>query len=42
MHVEQVVQIPFFQGLPAEALRQVAAELDRARAGTRADSHVAA
>jgi CRP-like cAMP-binding protein len=25
MHVEQVVQIPFFQGLPAEALRQVAA-----------------
>ena len=24
MHVEQVVQIPFFQGLPAEALRQVA------------------
>lgn len=26
MHVEQVVQIPFFQGLPAEALRQVAAE----------------
>ena len=26
MHVEQVVQIPFFQGLPAEALRQVAAD----------------
>jgi CRP-like cAMP-binding protein len=25
MRVEQVVQIPFFQGLPAEALRQVAA-----------------
>ena len=25
MHVEQVVQIPFFQGLPAEALRQIAA-----------------
>jgi CRP-like cAMP-binding protein len=25
MHVEQVVQIPFFQGLPAEALRRVAA-----------------
>jgi CRP-like cAMP-binding protein len=26
MHVEQVVQIPFFQGLPAEALRRVAAD----------------
>jgi CRP-like cAMP-binding protein len=26
MHVEQVVQIPFFQGLPADALRQVAAD----------------
>jgi CRP-like cAMP-binding protein len=26
MHVEQVVHIPFFQGLPAEALRQVAAD----------------
>lgn len=26
MRVEQVVQIPFFQGLPAEALRQVAAD----------------
>ena len=26
MHVEQVVQIPFFQGLPAEALRLVAAD----------------
>src|SRR4029453_5612269 len=26
MHVEQVVEIPFFQGLPAEALRQVAAD----------------
>jgi hypothetical protein len=25
MHVEQVVQIPFFQGLPAEALRRIAA-----------------
>jgi CRP-like cAMP-binding protein len=25
MRVEQVVQIPFFQGLPAEALRQLAA-----------------
>ncbi|MGB7840025.1 MAG: cyclic nucleotide-binding domain-containing protein, partial [Terrimicrobiaceae bacterium] len=24
--VEQVVQIPFFQGLPAEALRELAAE----------------
>jgi CRP-like cAMP-binding protein len=26
MHVEQVVQIPFFQGLPAEAIRRVAAD----------------
>jgi CRP/FNR family cyclic AMP-dependent transcriptional regulator len=43
--VEQVVQIPFFQGLPAEALRELAAEatvLVLERGGTLISQHDAA
>jgi CRP/FNR family cyclic AMP-dependent transcriptional regulator len=43
--VEQVVQIPFFQGLPAEALREVAAKstvLAFERGGTLISQHAAA
>jgi CRP-like cAMP-binding protein len=43
--IEQVVQIPFFQGLPAEALREVAAKstvLTLERGGTLISQHATA